>query len=1438
MLALIIAAQWSRAQAPAAEFSGSSTNGCAPMTVNFSDLSTGNPTQWNWDFGNGQLSTLKNPSVTYTQPGRYTVRLVARNANGVNDMEKTEYIVVNSAPAANFSVSATSGCAPSAFRFTDLSTIAEGTITDWLWDFGDGRSSTEQHPEHVYTNAGAYNVRLTVTSNNGCQSTVTRNSLVQVAAAIVPSFSYAPPASCNTPFTVQFTNQSTGAGAISYRWDFGNGSSTQANPAPHIYNASGDYTVKLVATSSFGCVDSAEQTISLNGFTTDFTISSGVCRDAPVVFQNSSGQTPVSSVWDFGNGDTMRRLNASYTYTAPGAYTVKLVNRYAGCADSISRSVVINNPPAIDFNADRTVSCQAPFTATFRDLTPGGATRVWDFGDGTPPQTTTNATIAHTYNTTGNFRVLLRVIDGNGCESALQRTDYIRVAAPSVSLSNTSTSGCIPFSYTPAANINSLEGISSYTWDFGEGAPIVTTSATPPSHNYSATGVYPVSLTIATTGGCTASGSTTVRTGTPPSGVNFTAPPPSCASSSILFTANATGANRWEWDFGDGSPAVAAQTTEHHFEAPGQYTVTLTAYNNGCPGAASAQLVEILPPVARFRSTVSCTTDEVAFINESITDPAAGAVGYRWNFGDPSLPEQTTADPTVSFPAQQQYTVTLIVDNGACSDTAVNDVILTRERAGFTADKESICRGEQAVLTAAGNPANITAYQWRIGTGGLFTGGRTLARPFTANGDFDIYLRITDINGCMSDTLAPAMISVSGPTAGFSAAAPVSCGSEPVTFTDQSVPSNQIVEWRWNFGDGSPQQVFSGGPFTHSYAAAGAYQVSLSVEDINGCAHTINVPNAISVSQPSAYFRKDTALYCPDIPIQFRDSSSGNALLYNWDFGDGGSSDQSSPVHAFSGADNDYLVKLTVTDNLGCSDSITAPINIRSPKPAFDLADTATICLPFIADFTFRGQDYESYYWDPGDGSGTTNIRDLQHAYTSYGVFNPKLYLVGYGGCLDSVASTVVIADPGSAAFDYNAPPTCNELTVDFNILPAPYSGFTLYFGDGDSAIDGRTTYRHFYDGPGTYTPMLKLTDITGCEVSLTGHAPVRVIGAEPVFGMDQKDFCDSGSVSFTNYTLGNDPVTSYHWNFGDGLSSADMQPAHDFTSPGLYPITLAVQTQSGCADLFRDTVLIYRSPVISAINSRDTVCINSPVDFSGNLAVPDTNAVEYRWSFGDGESSAIQTPVKTFRSTGSFVVHLDTRIPYGCSSSISRPVHVVPLPVVNPMSEQVIPVGSSVALPATYAGDVIQYSWTPDKNLSCNDCPVPIASPRENTAYKVTATDAYGCAGTGEVTVMVICNDKNFFIPNTFSPNNDGANDYFFPRGSGIRGIQSLRIFNRWGEIVFERKNFPANSAASGWDGTFKGKPAISDVYIYTIEVICENAQVIPFQGNIMLLR
>ncbi len=167
-------------KAPTASFTASTTSGTAPLPVQFTDTSSGAPTSWAWEFGDGSTATEQNPAHTYTQPGTYTVRLSATNAVGTST-PVTATVTVAAAPVlpvASFTASATTGQAPLVVRFSDTST---GTPTAWAWDFGDGTTAADQHPSHTFTAAGTYTVRLTVVNAAGTSSPATVT--VTVAAA-------------------------------------------------------------------------------------------------------------------------------------------------------------------------------------------------------------------------------------------------------------------------------------------------------------------------------------------------------------------------------------------------------------------------------------------------------------------------------------------------------------------------------------------------------------------------------------------------------------------------------------------------------------------------------------------------------------------------------------------------------------------------------------------------------------------------------------------------------------------------------------------------------------------------------------------------------------------------------------------------------------------------------------------------------------------------------------------------------------------------------------------------------------------------------------------------------------------------------------------------------------------------------------------------------
>ena len=152
--------------------------------------------------------------------------------------------------------------------------------------------------------------------------------------------------------------------------------------------------------------------------------------------------------------------------------------------------------------------------------------------------------------------------------------------------------------------------------------------------------------------------------------------------------------------------------------------------------------------------------------------------------------------------------------------------------------------------------------------------------------------------------------------------------------------------------------------------------------------------------------------------------------------------------------------------------------------------------------------------------------------------------------------------------------------------------------------------------------------------------------------------------------------------------------------------------------------------------------------------------------------------------------------------------------------------------------GPIKTYSWTPAVDLSCSNCAEPIALVKKDMCYELNAQNIYGCVGKDTVCVKVFCNSSQVFIPTAFTPDGDGKNDVLMVRASGIKQVRRFTIYNRWGEIVFERTNVLPNDPSGGWDGRIKGVKATSDVYVFIADVICDNDVHYSYKGNVTLIN
>lgn len=1577
-----------------ADFTATPTSGCSPLIVTFKDASTGSPTQWKWDLGNGTQSVQQNPSVSYVSSGKYTVKLIVKNASGTDSVVKSQYITVYDNPVVNFSATPTIGCYPLHVQFTDLSIAANDTISKWQWDFGDGHVSTLQAPYYTYTTQGQFDVALKVTNVHGCFKVATKSALIKVSGGVHADFSYLSSGNCQPPTPVTFTNLSSGTGALTYQWFFGDGGvSTSANPT-HSYADAGSYTIKLITTNSNGCTDTIikPNAINVGNVKANFVADTTACAGAIIIINNTSTPATASSMWYFSDGTIATQINPSKAFATGGIYQIKLVNNFGACTDSITKSITILEKPNVSFTSLNNKVCTAPATVQFTNGTMGGATYFWNFGDG---NTSILQSPTHLYNQSGNYAVTLVAVNANGCRDSITKNDFVQISAPHINAITVDVkAGCVPLATNFTADIVSVQNIAQYHWDFGDGN---TSSLATPSHVYTTEGIFTVKLTITTSGGCTDTYTLidAVRAGHKPH-VEFNAiPKDACAYDGISFKDETTNGpvDHWLWSFGDGQLS-SQQDPFHKYLDTGYFDIKLIVWNNGCSDTLlKSKFVHLKPPVAKFDiAQVDCGNK----LNVQFTDQSIGAITYNWDFGDGTTSGATS--PSHAYPGPGDYTINLTVTNGGCFYVKTKSITIDDRKGKLLVSSTLLCKHEPVTFRADSlGFGNVVNYEWNVGLANNFNiGDPFMGWRYDKAGVYPISVIITYSNACKDTLYNSVPVTIYGPTAKFNAVNSYYCSGTTVDFVDSSFTDgiHSINNYLWNFGDGTTAN-YANGPFSHLYNVGGNMTVILKVTDNYGCVDSLLKTNAVTVSKSIAAFTESDTALCPGLDIAFVSQSTGNNLSYQWDFGDGGVSAIENPVHNYP-LEGTYTVKLHVSDPFGCTDTIVKINRIKIYKPVanFNMSDSFAVCPPLLVDMNNNSSNTAVHNWTFGDGS-SANFQNPSHLYTYPGLYTVKLIVINNGGCADSASRKVTILGP-TGIFSYTPLIGCVPLQVDFNSVTQNAVKLTWDYNNGVTDATATNTSTYSYTLPGDYLPKLILEDAQGCRVPILGKDTISAKKIVAQIGNTNTAVCDSGYVNFQHSSITNDVVTNYVWNFGDGVISTQAQPSHQYHNNGFYNVKLMVKTQAGCMDsvIVNHLVKVVNTPHATLIGDNE-ICRGGSLLFGASINNPDTSAITWNWDFANGNVSNLQNPTaQAYLQAGIFnLVNIITNSS-GCADTTVKPITVHDLPIVDAGVDTAICRNQSYTLTATGAAT---YTWANQSTLSCLNCASPTAKPLTTIMYKVTGKTAFNCISTDsvwvkvqqplrltvdkgdtlclgaktlmkasgtekynwspslyidnptaaqvnifpakdtlmiyrvigsdnkgcfadtafvkiktypipkfdikldeiilnagssakiestssaditqwkwyptklldnpsiakpnalakesityscvasndgkcnakdEVKITVLCNNSNVFVPNTFTPNNDGANDIFYPRGKGLFTIKSLRIFNRWGEVVFERVSFQANEPSAGWDGTFKGIKLPADVYVYSMEMQCDNSSVVPVKGNVALLR
>ncbi|MBU0488881.1 MAG: PKD domain-containing protein, partial [Bacteroidetes bacterium] len=1199
------------AQVIDAEFTANQTSGCGFLLVNFTDLSTGNPTSWHWDFGDGTTSIIRNPAHPYNTPGNYTVSLIATNATNSNTETKIAYIRIFAKPVCGFSADDVSGCSPLPVQFTDASYSPAGVIDSWSWDFGDGNTSAIQNPSNTYL-AGTYNVSLTVSDTNNCSTNYVITQYISVDAAPVSNFVSSQAEACSAPVTVDFTNLSAGTG-LSYLWDFGDGITSGVMNPSHIYNSEGAFSVSLVATSPNGCSDTAVQQgfVQINTYAPviSASITEG-CAPLTVVFNDSTWQTTVFQ-WDFGDGNFSTLGTPANVYSTDGIYSINLIaQNHIGCTDTIAANnlILVHPRPVIDFSIDDSSSCLLPFDVTFTDLSSGVVSWKWYFGDAT---TSTLQNPTHSYTSEGAFSVTLAGENSFGCRDSLTKLNLISITEPVAAFDPSGERGCIPRNVSFTDTSNTPGTIVSWTWDYGDGT-VISGSDPTPNHIYTDTGMYSVTLIIETDEGCrdTITRNNIVQAGMKPDIYFYADDTVGCHPFSVQFhDTSSYFAQYHRWYFGDGQNEISIDPM-HEYTDTGYFDVKLIVGHYGCIDSLElTDYIQVLTPKADFAadSAYHCLFPHTV----NFADSSDGGNIWFWDFGDGNT--SALQNPANDYLLPGFYDVKLVVTDTitGCIDslTQAAFVRISDIFPGFVMDTAEICLGDTITFTDTSMTfAAVTSYIWYFGDGNcdsVIT--PDVPHVYSAPGLFSVKLLVTDAIGCMDSITNNNVAAVHSLPTVFATVDPLTgCKPLVVSYEDHSVAADSatITNWSWNFGDATPISNLESG--THTFLNRGSFVTSLIVGNSFGCFQTLSPVATIVPTFPYPSFTFDT-LVCQGDTVAFTNTSTGSGMTYQWDYGDGITSSDTQTVHAYNpDTTTSYTVTLTVTDVNGCDSSISHVIHVSKPVADFYAVETVSECPPFFCQFNSNGSSTDVVAWawnlgDPSSGAGNNSVvANPQHMYIDPGLYDIELIVTNTIGCSDTLTRVAYIAVNGpSSTFLFSPANGCAPLTVTF-VAQNASNVATYMWLPGDGSVIYGDSVEYTYSNGGSFLPYLIIEDsLSGpldsvvCSVPIAATSAITVIEATPGFLPDTVFLCLPGNIFFTDTSTASMAIDMWEWTFGDGTpADTNRNPVHHFGTPGVYDVTLTIGIDSCRYSVVENGLIeIYDPPQVDFLANKTSDC-------------------------------------------------------------------------------------------------------------------------------------------------------------------------------------------------------------------------------------------------------
>ncbi len=1440
-------------------------------------------------------STLDSVKVCWPQVngGPFTAKLkVINGPYGCKDSTTVSVTLVK--PVAGFQFSSTSGCKP--FKPTILYQ-GSGMFTVQYFIFNgpsctgapvatiNGNMTYPAGNPNTYTfnNVGVYSVRQIVTNIIGCKDTLDRDAYITVYG-LTPKFTQSDSLGC-APKTIQFTNQ-TQPNAMStptgYLWVFGdpasgaNNTSNLINPS-HTYNNQGTYDVWLIAYDDHGCSDTLKklQLIQLNKPTADFiSPNTTLCIDEEACFTSLSVGTNLSYYWDFGDppsgaNNNSNLFNPCHTYNTTGLFTIFLrVTDQFGCQDSITKPAYISvgELQASIQLSDSFISCP-PLLVNFTNTSSGvdpSSTFLWNFGDGVQ---SILQNPSHLYTEAGHFSIEFTITNQFGCNQTYICDSCIFIGGPTAIVTADNNQGCAPLQVCfTATNSNSI----SYVWNTGV---IVQADDENYCYTYTDEGIYRAEVFLTDSAGCTYPyfiDSIYVTNNTAKFGLT---PNDICGEGIVQFSDSSqalTPIIAWQWDFGD--PASGVNNTSnimnptHYYSTPGTYYISMTSTAaGGCVDTYIDSVMVTDAPIADFYYTLTSLCEGVPIQFYDSTTSVSPIVSFNWNFGDPGNPPNTSnlTNPLHTYPVEGTYNVRLIITaaNG-CSDTIIQPITINQTPQIFLTPSQNICIGDSTTLQFAG----AGTYSWSPAAS---LNDATLPNPTATPVTSTTYtLTYTDSNGC----------STSGTTVVNVNALPVAnAGPDQTTYSGASVTlnGNGGVQYFWlpsnEFVDPGIQNPNVSPTITSTY--------TLVVTSVNGCTATDEVVVFVTPC-PTVNAGNDTSI-C--IGTSATLTGIASTTTYQWTSIPAGINSANISITVTPVAVTTYVFTVTDVTN-GCVKIDSVVVSLYQPFIA-SAGNDVEICTG--SSTTLQASGSTVYNWSPSTNLSDPDIANpvaTPTATTTYTVtvsdgvcntltdqiivtvnplpiatagndtsicINDNAQLQAGGGIEYSWSPNTDITNPNSATpvvnptvqttytvtvTDVNGCENMDDIVISIFQLPIVTAGDDVAICINDSVqLSGnggvvynwspQNTVDNFISQNPIASPTITTTyTLTATDANTCSNTDQVVVTVNPLPNADagnNQTIC-SQTAAYLTATGG----VQYSWSPVGVIGNPTQQGtiAYPLTPQYFYVL---VTDFNGCKKT--DSVYINILFPFDVEFPTDTcICLGS----SMVLTINDTSSIQhyYNWTPPLGVIGATDSASITASpySDVTYTAIVSDGQCYADTGEINLCVN--PIPTVDAGPNQQMLLGESIQLSADGTG---QFTWSPDSSLSCVNCQEPSASPLQTIQYTVTIVDTNGCTNNDSMMVYVICSDQVIYIPNAFTPDGDEVNPEFKIYGTGIKELIFLRIYNRWGEKVFETADL-----SKGWDGTHRGKLQEPGVYVYYMEAICSTGQTIAKQGNISLLR